>query len=93
MSSLMNVAPKLQTSRTDQVAALPLGGRIKVDPWTDQVQLMKSKAVPLLSAREKLAFQVTPFFPHLTRIGAPEKVAQTTSNAAASPENSASTAK
>src|SRR5579864_7194267 len=80
MSSLMNVAPKLQTSRTDQVAALPLGGRIKVDPWTDQVQLMKSKAVPLLSAREKLAFQVTPFFPHLTRIGGPEKVAQTTSS-------------
>jgi len=76
MSELMNVAPKLQTSRTDQVAALPLGGRIKVDPWTDQVQLMKSKAVPLLSAREKMAFQVTPFFPHLTRIGTPEKVAQ-----------------
>ncbi len=84
MSSLMNAAPKLQTSRTDQVAALPLGGRIKVDPWTDQVQLMKSKAVPLLSAREKLAFQVTPFFPHLTRIGT-EKVAQTT-NAAPAPD-------
>lgn len=78
MSELMNAAPKLQTSRTDQVAALPLGGRVKVDPWTDQVQLMKSKAVPLLSAREKMAFQVTPFFPHLTRLGAPEKVAQTT---------------
>src|SRR5579884_122909 len=90
MSSLMNVAPKLQTSRTDQVAALPLGGRIKLDPWTDQVQLMKSKAVPLLSAREKLAFQVTPFFPHLTRIGAPEKVAQTSTGAA--PNNNAASA-
>ena len=31
--------------RTDQIAALPLGGRIKLDPWSDQVELAKAKPV------------------------------------------------
>ncbi|HLW86617.1 MAG TPA: M48 family metalloprotease [Candidatus Sulfotelmatobacter sp.] len=84
MSALVTAAPALDEKRTDQIAALPLGGRIKVDPWSDQVEMAKSKAVPLNSAREKMEFEVTPFFPYLTRIstGGAEKMALTTSTGA-----------
>jgi hypothetical protein len=79
MSALLTSAPELDAKRTDQIAALPLGGRIKLDPWSDQVELAKAKPVALASAREKLPFAITPFFPYLTRISSPgsEKVALT----------------
>jgi hypothetical protein len=79
MSVLLTSAPELEAKRTDQIAALPLGGRIKLDPWSDQVELAKAKPVPLVSAREKLPFAITPFFPYLTRLSVPgsEKVALT----------------
>jgi hypothetical protein len=60
-------APALQEKNLTQIAALPLGSRIKVDPWTNQITLMKAKAISLLSAREKMPFEVTPFVIHLTR--------------------------
>jgi Peptidase family M48 len=80
MSALLEAAPQLEQGRTDQIAALPLGGRIKLDPWTDQVELSKAKPVALTSAREKMPFEITPFFPYLTRIPSPgsDKVALTT---------------
>ena len=82
MSSLLAGAPELDAKRLDQIAALPLGGRIKVDPWTDQVELSKAKPVALTSAREKMEFEITPFFPYLTRLstGGTDKVALTTSS-------------
>jgi hypothetical protein len=70
MSALLGSAPQLEPQRTDQIAALPLGGRIKLDPWTDQVELAKAKPVALVSAREKMPFAITPFFPYLTRLSA-----------------------
>jgi len=85
MSGLLASAPALDEKRLDQIAALPLGGRIKVDPWTDQVELSKAKAVILNSPHEKMEFEITPFFPHLTRFstGNVEKVALTTSSPSA----------
>jgi hypothetical protein len=79
MSVLLASAPELEAQRTDQIAALPLGGRIKLDPWTDQVDLAKAKPVALASAREKIPFELTPFFPYLTRYSTPgsQKVAVT----------------
>jgi hypothetical protein len=79
MSALLASAPQLDPKRTDQIAALPLGGRIKLDPWTDQVELAKAKPVALTSARENIPFEITPFFPYLTRLSTPgsEKVALT----------------
>jgi len=79
MSALLASAPALDPQRTDQIAALPLGGRIKLDPWTDQVELAKAKPVALASAREKIPFEITPFFPYLTRYPTPgsDKVALT----------------
>ena len=80
MSSLMSSTPELDDKKLDQIAALPLGGRIKVDPWSDRVELSKAKPVALTSAKEKLEFEITPFFPYLTRFssGGSEKVALTT---------------
>jgi hypothetical protein len=82
MSSLLAAAPELNAKSVDQIAALPLGGRIKIDPWTDQAELSKAKPVALISAREKMEFEITPFFPYLTRLstGGTEKVAFTTSS-------------
>jgi hypothetical protein len=78
MSELLTNAPALDAQRTDQIAALPLGGRIRLDSWSNKVEMVKTKPVALLSPREKMPFQVTPFFPYLTRLGSqnsPEKAA------------------
>src|SRR5579864_4048588 len=82
MANLLASSPTLDEKRLDQIAALPLGGRIKVDPWSDQVELSKAKPVALTSQREKMEFEITPFFPHLTRLstGGTEKVALTTTS-------------
>jgi hypothetical protein len=82
MPMLLASAPALEENRLDQIAALPLGGRIKVDPWTDQVELSKAKPVAITSAREKMEFEITPFFPYLTRLstGGSEKMALTTAS-------------
>jgi hypothetical protein len=78
LTNLIASAPALDPKRLDQIAALPLGGRVKVDPWSDQVELTKAKPVALTSAREKLEFEITPFFPYLTRLSSGgEKMAQT----------------
>ena len=47
-------------------AALPLGGRLKFDPWDDQVELLKSKPVGSVAEREKMPFEITPFILYLT---------------------------
>ena len=87
MSSLMTASPQFDPKKADQVAALPLGGRVKVDPWSDQLELIKTKPVAITTAAEKMPFEVTPFFPFLTRFGtaAPEKTAPAPQKTAAAP--------
>jgi hypothetical protein len=51
------------------IAALPLGGRIKVDPWDDELRLLKSKPVGTVAEDENIPFQITPFVFYLTRHG------------------------
>jgi len=67
IQALENLAPQIEPRNIQQVAALPLGSRIKVDPWNDSVELMKSQTVSLLSASEKMPFALAPFHPHLER--------------------------
>jgi hypothetical protein len=66
-SQLLQSAPALQRDNKEQIAALPLGARIKLDPYSDRVTLMKTKAAAPNSAREKMPFEVTPLVPYLTR--------------------------
>jgi hypothetical protein len=68
---LITSAPELKADKLDQIAALPIGARIKLDPWSDHVELVQAKPVALLSAREKMPFEVTPFMPFLTRYQKP----------------------
>ena len=79
MSSLLQSAPTLQMTNINQVAALPLGSRIKLDPWDDHVELEKSKPAALQSVRDKMAFEVTPMIPHLARYRG-SQVADATAN-------------
>ena len=53
-----------------KIAALPIGGRVKIDPWNDKLELIKSKPVGTVAEREKMPFEVTPFMPYLMRYGA-----------------------
>jgi hypothetical protein len=68
MTELMNAAPKLDINKLDQIAALPLGGRVKLNAWDNRVELIKSQPVAITSPREKMPFEVTPFLPRLSRI-------------------------
>ncbi len=69
MVVLMNSAPALDPNKLDQIAALPLGGRVKLNAWDDHVELIKTMPVAITSARHKMPLEVTPFFPRLTRSG------------------------
>jgi len=70
-SALLSAAPTLDPTKIDQISALPVGARIKLDPWSDHVELVRAKPIPLLSAREKMPFEVTPFMPFLTHYQKP----------------------
>jgi hypothetical protein len=67
MGALTAGAPQLAPRDATQMAALPLGARIKLDPWSNKIEILKTKALGQLSAREKMQFEVTPVFPYLTR--------------------------
>jgi hypothetical protein len=67
LPGLMDRAPELKVRDTNQIAALPLGSRVRIDPWSNQLHLLKTSAMVPLSAKEKLSFQITPFMLHLTR--------------------------
>jgi hypothetical protein len=66
----VNTSPQLEQRNIAQLPALPLGSRIKLDPWDDHVEMQKGKQVPLVSARDKMSFEVTPMFPNLVRYNA-----------------------
>ena len=68
MAALMNSAPALDPANLNQVAALPLGTRVKLNPWDGHAELIKGTPVAFTSAREKMPLEVTPFFPRLTRL-------------------------
>jgi hypothetical protein len=69
MAALMTSAPALDPNKLDQIAALPLGGRVKLNSWDNHVELIKTAPVAITSSRDKMPFEVTPFFPRLSRFG------------------------
>ncbi len=87
MAALMTSAPALEPNKLDQIPALPIGGRIKVNPWDDHVELIKTSPAVITSARDKMPFEVTPFFPRLSRYGSGTNPGSPTSTANAAPTN------
>ncbi|MFZ0771096.1 MAG: M48 family metalloprotease [Candidatus Sulfotelmatobacter sp.] len=69
LSALSTKGPALDNNKLDQVAALPLGGRVKINPWDDKAEMVKTAPVAITSARDKMPFEVTPFYPRLSRYG------------------------
>ncbi|HKM85828.1 MAG TPA: M48 family metalloprotease [Terriglobales bacterium] len=90
MAALATSAPALDWNKLDQIAALPLGGRVKLNPWDDKVEIVKAQPVAITSARDKMPFEVTPFYPRLSRYGTASVLPATT---AATPTTSTTTAK
>src|ERR1017187_3927436 len=88
MAALATSAPALDWNKLDQIAALPLGGRVKLNPWDDRVEIVKSQPVAITSARDKMPFEVTPFYPRLSRYNTTNAPAAT---AAATPATTATT--
>jgi hypothetical protein len=66
-SQLLQSAPALDPGSLTQMGALPMGSRVKINPWNDSVSLLKTQQMAPLSPREKIPFEVTPINLHLTR--------------------------
>jgi hypothetical protein len=82
LAELIKLAPALDPNKLDQVAALPLGGRIKVNAWDDRLALIRTAPAAINSANDKLPFDVTPFFPRLSRYGGSLTTTSSSANAA-----------
>ena len=82
LHDLAGQGPALDNSKLDQIAALPLGGRVKINPWDNKAEMVKTAPVAITSARDKMPFEVTPFFPRLARYGATAPAAAPTTAAA-----------
>lgn len=73
MAELAEIAPELRDESVEQIAALPLGSRVKLDPWTNRISLIQAKPVVLRTARDKIPFEITPFMPRLERRRPPKE--------------------
>jgi hypothetical protein len=69
VGDLKSSTPVDQKQNPQMIVALPIGGRVKVDPWNDKLDLIKNKPVGAVAEREKMPFEVTPFMPYLMRYG------------------------
>jgi len=65
LNELIEKAPSLSPDNLDQIAALALGARVTVEPWSGRLELLRGPTVPLASAREKASLAVTPLVPYL----------------------------
>jgi hypothetical protein len=68
MTSVADAAPALDLENPQQIAALPLGSRVKLDPWAGQMKFVKARPPRIYSPKDKLALEVTPFWPYLVRL-------------------------
>jgi hypothetical protein len=72
MAAMMSKGPKLDMKDLKQQAAMPLASFLRFDPWTDQVFVMHSAYEPLLTAADKMPFEVEPVYLKLSYYKAPE---------------------
>src|ERR1700742_4178162 len=62
MAAIESKGPKLDMKDLKQQAAMPLASFLRFDPWTDQVFVMHSSFEPLLTAADKMPFEVEPVY-------------------------------
>jgi hypothetical protein len=83
LNALITKAPKLDMNKLDQIAALPLGSNLKIDAWDDKVIRLNAKIPPIMNARDKMPFEVTPVFFRLSRFAPPASAAPAAATGAA----------
>jgi hypothetical protein len=66
-AAVLSTRPATPDPAENPIVALPLGGRIKIEPWNDHLSLLKARPVGLLAESEKMPFEITPFVLYLTR--------------------------
>jgi hypothetical protein len=69
LAALPVAAKQNNEMAANHIVALPLGGRVKLNPWDDTLELLKAKPVGAIADREKMPFEITPFMIYLTRVG------------------------
>jgi hypothetical protein len=62
---------KLDIKDLNQIAALPLGSRLRTDPWDDKVIPLNAPAPLILNPGDKMPFDVTPVYLRLQYYQAP----------------------
>jgi hypothetical protein len=72
MQAITAKGPKLDMKDLKQQAAMPLASFLRFDPWTDQVFVMHSPYEPLLTAADKMPFEVEPVYLKLSYYKAPD---------------------
>jgi hypothetical protein len=75
MQAITAKGPKLDMKDLKQQAAMPLASFVRFDPWTDQVFVMHSAFEPLLTAADKMPFEVEPVYLKLSYYKAPPDAA------------------
>ncbi|WP_433973733.1 hypothetical protein [Tunturiibacter lichenicola] len=85
MAAMMSKGPKLDMKDLKQQAAMPLASFLRFDPWTDQVFVLHSAFEPLLTAADKMPFEVEPVYLKLSYYKAPAEPAAAAPAATAAP--------
>src|SRR5277367_6703045 len=83
MDAITAKGPKLDMKDLKQQGAMPLASFLRFDPWTDQVFVMHSTFEPLLTAADKMPFEVEPVYLKLSYYKAPVEPAAAAPTAAA----------
>jgi hypothetical protein len=71
MAEISRGSPPLQIENLQQIAALPLNSRLKIDPWSDRVSQLATKPEPVLNVHDKIPLEVTPIYYRLSRYQPP----------------------
>jgi hypothetical protein len=83
MAAMMSKGPKLDMKDLKQQAAMPLASFLRFDPWTDQVFVLHSAYEPLLTAADKMPFEVEPVYLKLSYFKPPADATPAATPAAA----------
>ena len=71
LTQLMQAAPELKAGNLAQIAALPLGARLVLDPWSSRLELIRNAAELPGSVREVAPLAISPLIPYLKYVNAP----------------------
>jgi Peptidase family M48 len=82
-AQLSNTPHDAMAKEEGQTPEMPLGSRVLLDPWADQLEIMRDRPMASASKRGRQPFQISPFLPYLVQSsaagGAPQRRTDATS--------------